>query len=641
MCGIVGIVGLNPLEPVDETRLKIMRDVLRHRGPDGEGLWTEGHVGLGFRRLAIIDVAGGAQPMPNEDGSVWVVFNGEIYNHAKLRPWLEARGHRYRTRSDTETIVHLYEEEGERCVERLQGMFAFAVWDRARRRVLLARDRLGIKPLYYALTDRELVFASEIKAILASGAVPAALNTAIVPEFLASRYVAGPETFFRGVTKLLPGRTLTWSADEGVRERRYWSLPAAVSGADLTMVEAAGRVRAGLEAAVQSHLMSDVPLGLFLSGGLDSSALAGLMSRMVRAPIRTFSVGLPDTDSNELDWARLVARAVRSVHREVVVTPSEFFDALPRLIRHEDEPIAFTSSVPLYFVSRLAAEDVKVVLTGEGADELFLGYHRYRITHWNDRLGRVYGKLAPSGLRRTVGRSLARLPRRLGRYAVRTFLGLEPGPRHLFCENFAVFPTTMQQELLAEPELLAARDPYATALAGYAAAPGGDLDRLSHADLQTYLVELLMKQDQMSMAASIESRVPFLDHEFVERVAAMPGRLKLRGWQTKAVLREAVRDVVPREILARRKMGFPVPVGRWLRGPFRPLVDELVLGPRALDRGLFDPGALRRLAGAHRAGAADHGDRLWLLINLELWQRMFLDGEDAAGIMDGLGTSCA
>src|SRR5207302_1314359 len=299
MCGIVGIAGLNPLEPVDETRLKIMRDVLRHRGPDGEGLWTDAHVGLGFRRLAIIDVEGGAQPMPNEDGSVWVVFNGEIYNHAKLRPWLEARGHHYRTRSDTETIVHLYEEEGERCVEKLQGMFAFAVWDRPRQRLLLARDRLGIKPLYYALTDRELVFASEIKAILASSALAPALNRAIVPEFLANRYVAGAEPVFRGVMKLLPGRT--------------------------------------------------------------------------------FSVGLPDADANELNYAQLVARAVGSVHREVVVSPGEFFDALPRLIRHEDEPIAFTSSVPLYFVSRLAAEDVKVVLTGEGADELFLGYHRYRI----------------------------------------------------------------------------------------------------------------------------------------------------------------------------------------------------------------------------------------------------------------------
>jgi len=640
MCGIVGIVGLNTSEPVDETRLKIMRDVLRHRGPDGEGLWTEGSVGLGFRRLAIIDVEGGAQPMANEDGSVWVVFNGEIYNHAKLRPWLEGRGHRYRTRSDTETIVHLYEEEGERCVERLQGMFAFAIWDRTRQRLLLARDRLGIKPLYYALTDRELVFASEIKAILAGGTVVPALNTAIVPEFLATRYVAGSETFFKGVRKLLPGRTLTWSAGDGARQRRYWALPAEIEESGMEPGEAARYVRGGLEAAVKSHLMSDVPLGLFLSGGLDSSALAGLMSRVVREPIRTFSVGLPDVDANELGYAQLVARAVRSVHREVVVTPGDFFEALPRLIRHEDEPIAFTSSVPLYFVSRLAAEDVKVVLTGEGADELFLGYHRYRITHWNDRIGRSYGRVAPAGLRRAVAGSLGYLPRRLGRYATRTFLGLEPGPRSLFCENFAVFPTALQLGLLANPDLLAARDPYEAALERYGAAPGGDLDRMSYADLQTYLVELLMKQDQMSMAASIESRVPFLDHEFVEQVATMPGRLKLRGWQTKAVLRDAIEDVVPREILTRRKMGFPVPIGRWLRGPFRPLVDDLVLGPRALARGLFEPGALRRLVQAHRTGAAEHGDRLWLLINLEIWQRMFLDGDDAGSIMDGTG-SCA
>src|SRR6059036_3568680 len=401
MCGIVGIVGLNPLEPVDETRLKIMRDVLRHRGPDGEGLWNEGHVGLGFRRLAITDVEGGAQPMPNEDGSVWVVFNGEIYNHAELRPWLEARGHRYRSRSDTETVVHLYEEEGERCVERLQGMFAFAVWDRARRRLLLARDRLGIKPLYFALTDRELVFASEIKAILAGGAVAPALNTAVVPEFLANRYVAGSETFFHGVTKLLPGRTLTWSADDGVRQRRYWALPAEVDDG-VTPVEAAGRVRAGLEAAVQSHLMSDVPLGLFLSGGLDSSGLAALMAPMVRAPIRTFSVGFAEREANELGYARLAARAVGAEHREVVVSPGEFFQAVPRLIWHEDEPIAFHSSVPLYFVSRLAHEHVKVVLTGEGADELFLGYNRYRVTAWNDRVGAMYGAVVPRTIRQRL-----------------------------------------------------------------------------------------------------------------------------------------------------------------------------------------------------------------------------------------------
>src|SRR5438128_4729418 len=623
MCGIVGIVGLNAREPVDGTRLKSMRDVLHHRGPDGEGLWMEGPVGLGHRRLAIIDVEGGAQPMPNEDESVWVVLNGEIYNHAALRPGLESRGHRYRTRSDTETIVHLYEEEGERCVERLQGMFAFAVWDRARQRLLLARDRLGIKPLYYAWTDRELIFASEIKAILAGSTVPSAFNTAILPEFLANRFVAGAETFFRGVSKIRPGTTLSWSPSGRFQERRYWRLPADTDGSDASLADQARETRARLETAVRSHLMSDVPLGLFLSGGLDSSGLAALMARVVKEPIRTFSVGVPDADANELAYARLVARAVGAVHREVVVSPAEFFGALPRLVWHEDEPIAFPSSVLLYFVSRLARDHVKVVLTGEGADELFLGYNRYRVTAWNERAGRVY-RFVPPAVRAAIRNSVGSWPAPVRRRARRTFVALEAGPRALFCENFSVFPTAAQRQLLADPTLLDARDPHAEALRCFAGAPGGTLDRMSHADLQTYLVELLMKQDQMSMAASVESRVPFLDHEFVEHVAAMPGRFKLRGWQTKAVLREALHDVVPRPILRRKKMGFPVPIGRWLRGPFWPIVQEFVLGPRARRRGLFEPGALRRLAEQHRAGVAEHGDRLWLLTNLEIWQRVFL-----------------
>jgi asparagine synthase (glutamine-hydrolysing) len=640
MCGIVGIVKLNPEEAVEEARLKRMRDVLRHRGPDGEGLLIDGPVGLGMRRLSIVDVAGGHQPMANEDETVWIVYNGEVYNHADLRPGLERHGHSYRTRSDTETILHLYEEEGERCVERLQGMFAFAIWDRVRGRVLLARDRLGIKPLYYAFTDHELLFASEIKAILAGGSVRPALNQTILPEFLATGFTAGPETFFRGVRKLLPGRTLSWSPAEGFAERRYWQLPVNLDDSPKTLEERASEVRARLEAAVRSHLMSDVPLGLFLSGGIDSSGLAALMAPMVREPIRTFAVGFSDPEANELAYARLAARSVGAEHREVVVSSAEFFDALPQLVWHEDEPIAFPSSVPLYFVSRLAREHVKVVLTGEGADELFLGYNRYRVTAWNERLGRAYWALTPRALRGKVRGLTRRLPKPLRRYVGRTFLALEPGHRALFYENFAAFPTIVQPPLLADPGLLAGRDPYAEGLRCYEEAAGGPLERMSHADLQTYLVELLMKQDQMSMAASVESRVPYLDHLFVEHVTAIPGRFKLRGWQTKAVLRAALRDLVPREILTRRKMGFPVPVGRWFRGPFWPVVQELVLGPRALQRGLFEPSFLRRLAEEHRAGTAEHGDRLWLLVNLEIWQRIFLDGDDIAGVMPPTRARC-
>ena len=632
MCGIVGIVKLDPRETVEEARLKRMRDVLRHRGPDGEGLWIDGPVGLAMRRLAIVDVAGGHQPMANEDETAWIVYNGEIYNHADLRPGLEQRGHAYRTRSDTETVLHLYEEEGERCVERLQGMFAFALWDRARRQLLLARDRLGIKPLYYAYTDDALLFASEIKAILAGGSTRPALNETILPEFLATGFVAGPETFFRGVRKLLPGRTLSWSPPDRLRERRYWRLASTIDDAPVTLEERAREVRARLTGAVRSHLMSDVPLGLFLSGGIDSSGLAALMAPMVKEPIRTFAVGFSDPEANELAYARLAARAVGAEHREVVVAPSEFFGTLPNLVWHEDEPIAFPSSVPLYFVSRLAREHVKVVLTGEGADELFLGYNRYRVTAWNERLGRAYWALTSRGLQGKVRGLTGRLPKPVRRYAARAFPALEPGPRALFYENFATFPVALQPQLLADPGLLASRDPYAEGLRCYEEAPGGTLERMSHADLQTYLVELLMKQDQMSMAASVESRVPYLDHEFVEHVTAIPGRFKLRGWQTKAVLRAALRDLVPREILTRRKMGFPVPVGRWLRGPFWPVVREFVLGPRALHRGLFEPAFLRRLAEEHRTGTAEHGTRLWLLMNLEIWQRIFVDGEDLSAV---------
>jgi asparagine synthase (glutamine-hydrolysing) len=632
MCGIAGIVKLDPQEVVEEARLVRMRDVLRHRGPDGAGLLRDGPVGLGMRRLAIVDVAGGHQPMANEDESVWIVYNGEIYNHAALRPELLARGHLYRTRSDTETILHLYEEDGERCVERLQGMFAFAIWDRSRRRLLLARDRLGIKPLYYAVTDHELLFASEIKALLAAGPLRPALNAAVLPEFLATRFVAGEGTFFRGIRKLLPGRTLLWSPTDGLRERRYWRLPVALDERPSTLQERTQELRARLEAAVRSHLMSDVPLGLFLSGGLDSGGLAALMAPMVQGPIRTFAVGFSESEANELAYARLVARAVGAEHREIVVSPTEFFTALPTLVWHEDEPIAFTSSVPLYFVSRLAQEHVKVVLTGEGADELFLGYPWYKVTAWNERLGRPYWALAPRRFQERVRRAVPTLPSSIRRYARRTFLALEPEPRTLFYENFAAFPEPLRRTLLADSELLDGRDPYVEELRCYAEAPGGTPERMSHADLQTYLVELLMKQDQMSMAASLESRVPYLDHELVEHVAALPARFKLRGWRTKAVLREALRGLVPPAILTRRKMGFPVPVHRWLRGSYWPVVEEFVLSPRALARGLFHPPALRRLAEEHRRGIWDHGERLWLLVNLEIWQRTFLDREETDAI---------
>ena len=640
MCGIAGILKFDPRDRAETPRLHRMSRVLTHRGPDGDGLMADGQVGLAHRRLAIIDVAAGAQPMSNEDGSIWIVFNGEIYNHNDLRGELQALGHTYKTRCDTETIVHAYEEFGERAPERLQGMFAFAIWDARQRRLLLGRDRLGIKPLYVACTDTELLFGSEIKAILAASSTTPPLDERALPGYLAHGYVNGEQTLFRGITRLQPGHTLSWSLDAGIRQRRYWRLPppldftrgkAAETPAQSFDREAA-KLRPRLAAAVKRHLMSDVPLGVFLSGGIDSSVIAALAAQQSAKSLQTFAVGFDDPRANELGYARQVAASIGSQHRDIVVTPGQFFDELPRLIWHEDEPIAFPSSVPLYFLARLAREHVKVVLTGEGADELFLGYNRYRVTHWNMRLGRPYQAIVPATVRRRIMQAIRRAPGAVGRIGRRSFLGLDPGLRHTYLENFAVIRELEQHSLLANPGLLN-RDLYEGALQRLDRDGGDLLDRMGRFDLETYLHELLMTQDQMSMAASIESRVPFLDDRLVADVVPLPSSFKVRGWRTKAILRAAVEGLVPPAIISRRKMGFPVPIGAWLRGGFAPLIDEFVLGPRATARRLFDQAALRRLAAEHASAAANHGERLWLLINLEIWQRIVHDGESPDHVM--------
>ena len=632
MCGIAGILKFDARASAEPERLRRMSRALAHRGPDGDGLLAEGPIGLAHRRLAIIDVEGGQQPMANEDGSIWIVFNGEIYNHADLRKELERRGHRYRTRSDTETILHLYEEDGDAVVDGLHGMFAFAIWDSRRRRLLLARDRLGIKPLYVAESTGELLFGSEIKSILAVRPGRPTIAHNALPEYLAAGFASGEQTLFAGITRLLPGHTLTWAADEGLQRRRYWQLPRVNRTPARSFDDTAAELRADLMSAVRRHLMSDVPLGVFLSGGLDSSALAAMVSGMAPKPLRTFSVGFDDPAANELAYARQVALQIGAEHHDVLVSPAQFFSALPRLVWHEDEPIAFPSSVPLYFVSRLASDHVKVVLTGEGADELFLGYNRYRVTHWNARLGRPYWALMPRAVRARVRSLVRHLPRRIRRIAARSFLAFEPGLRELYLENFAVMPESERRRLLARPHPVGS-GVHSEALAVLEDDRGDLLSRMGRFDLHTFLHELLMKQDQMSMAASIESRVPFLDDAIVEKVAALPSSYKVRGWQTKAVLRAAVRDLLPAAILTRRKMGFPVPIHRWLQHDYRSLVDEFVLGPRAHARRLFDAGALRLLAAEYASGAARNGDRLWLLINLEIWQRVFLDGEAPEHVM--------
>lgn len=642
MCGINGIaLSSNSRRSIGAGVVERMRDVLSHRGPDDAGIFVDarnGHVALGHRRLSIVDVASGQQPMTNEDGSLHITYNGEIYNHAGFRDSLEARGHVYNTHCDTETILHLYEEYGASCVEHLRGMFAFAIWDSRKRELFIARDRLGVKPLYYVhANDGSFYFASEIKALFEAEAVKPELNYNALPDYLANHAPSGEETMFRGVKRLMPGHTLLWRYGR-LELNQYW---------DLSFAKRDDHNRSDADyiaewtdlftESVRLRLMADVPLGMFLSGGIDSSAIAAVMSGMVSDPIKTFSVAFAEREANELAYARIVAQAFKTNHHEVVVTPQEFFAALPNLVWHEDEPLAHPSSVALYFVSRLAAQHVKVVLTGEGSDELLAGYGRYRKTILNVKLAKQYERFVPAGLRTTVRNQVEALPTsRLKQQLSRTFLTQPSDLESIYFDNFAVFPRSLQSQLLTPEarEQFTTSDPYHVMRGLFAQSNAASLlDKILYADTKTYLHELLMKQDQMSMAASIESRVPFLDHKLVEFSAALPERMKLRGATTKYILRESMSDVLPQAILSRPKMGFPVPIGSWFRGAFRSVVDEYVLSERAISRAVFDPAFLRSLVERHQRGE-DHSERLWSLVNFEMWQRQFFDAEPATNFAE-------
>ncbi len=638
MCGISGIVySRQSSREVSKSILVRMRDVLQHRGPDDAGLFIEGPVGLAHRRLSIVDLSLGHQPMTNEDGTLQIIFNGEIYNHADYRQDLKARGHIFATHSDTEAILHLYEEYGMGCVDHLRGMFAFAIWNRRTKELFIARDRLGVKPLYYVhTTDGSLFFASEIKALLAADAVRPELNHAALPDYLANHATSDDTTLFTKVRRLLPGHTLLWR-DGNLHIECYWdACPREFAeGPSRSVAEYIDEWRELFQTSVKLRLMADVPIGTFLSGGIDSSAITGIMSKMVADPIKTFSVAFNAPEANELEYARVVARAFGTDHHEVVVEPGDFAAALPHLIWHEDEPLAHPSSVALYFVSQLAQRYVKVVLSGEGSDELLAGYNRYRTTLLNLSAGKIYHRFTTEGMRRCVRNAASRFaPESIQRKLPRTFLWLPPDVSALYFDNFAVFPRQMQRHLFSKElwDRIGQINPYAGMLSYFDAAPSATLlQRLLYADLKTYLHELLMKQDQMSMAASLESRVPFLDHKLVEFSTALPERLKLRSWTTKYVLREAMKTLLPKTILNRPKMGFPVPLVRWFRGEFLPLLEEYVLGNRALSRNLFQPNFLRQLVHEHSTGKADHMERLWTLINFEIWQRIFIDGESPSG----------
>ncbi|MCY7375333.1 MAG: asparagine synthase (glutamine-hydrolyzing), partial [Pyrinomonadaceae bacterium] len=596
-----------------------------NRGPDDAGLFVDKNIGLGHRRLSIVDVAHGAQPMTNADESCVIIYNGEVYNHADYRAELEAKGYEFQTHCDTETILHLYEEHGEKCVEFLRGMFAFAVWDKRKNELFIARDRFGVKPLYYVHDAQgSLFFASEIKSLLKADAVKPELNYDALPDQLANHGTSRDETLFKNVKRLLPGHTLSWR-DGKIKIEKYWDVsfePKHEAKSDKDYIE---EWREMFKKSVELRLMADVPLGMFLSGGIDSSAICAVMAEMVDEPVKTFSVGFVEREANEFAYARIVADKFKTEHHEITITPDEFFAELPNLVWHEDEPLGFVASVPLYFVSKLAQKHVKVVLTGEGSDEILGGYGRYQKTLKLLQYGEKYESLTPKFLRRAVKSGVSAVGGKL----TRTFLTRTSDIESLYFDNFAIFNRAMQANLLtdATKERIADENPYSHLHEWLENSDAAEtLDKLLYADTKTYLHELLMKQDQMSMAASIESRVPFLDHQLVEFTAKMPTRLKINGGTTKYLLKEAMRGILPDEILTRPKMGFPVPVGAWFRHQYKHIVDEYVLGERALNRGIFNADCVREIVSEHNAGA-NHAERLWFLVNFEMWQQRFLDGE--------------
>ncbi len=645
MCGICGVLELEDGRSVDRAVIEKMNEQITHRGPDDDGVYLSDGVGLAMRRLSIIDLSTGHQPISNEDGSVWIVFNGEIYNYARLREDLVSRGHVFSTQSDTETIVHLYEEYGRDCVEHLRGMFAFAIWDAPRRRLLLARDRLGIKPLYLRRSGERLIFGSEIKTLLAHPGVAAELDRSQVPEYLAFGYLTGEQTLFRGIEKLPPGHTLQIDLDGDTDMRQYWDLSMVDAGETRPEEYYVRTYREMLEEAVSSHLMSEVPLGVFLSGGLDSSTIAALTKKMVSGPVETFSVGY-DTPESELGYAAEVAAHLGTKHHEVKVGAKEFFDILPAMIWHEDEPIVWPSSVALYFVARMAKERVTVVLTGEGADETLGGYTRYAASVWNRRLDRIYRRTTPGFLRSWVRSGIAGsglLKADLRRRLQHSFIGRDLGdwPRWYFEDFYVAFTEAEQAGLLRQELRPADGSTLRSSLAAWDRSSGDPLKRLLYTDMNSYLIELLMKQDNMSMAASVESRVPFLDHELVEFAASIPTRYNVRGLAGKRILKKGVTDLLPDSIIHRRKMGFPTPLRSWLRAETLDDVESLMLSGECLDREIFEPDALRALFAEHRSLHKDNTDRIWRLLNLELWCRVFLDGRPHGRSLAAMAGSAA
>src|SRR5215468_5558885 len=616
MCGIAGLLSLGG-KPVSQEEVESMCDAMVHRGPNDAGYYAGTEAVIGMRRLSIIDIDGGHQPVHNEDRTVWVVFNGDIYNFKTLRTSLERAGHRFYTETDTEVIVHLYEQYGASCVDRMRGMFAFAVWDDRRKTLLLARDRLGIKPLFYTIVDGRLAFGSELKVVLQLPEVEQRLNWGSVNHFFSGMTTPSDESIIEGVHKLKPGHLMTASARRGIRVRQYWDVE---FDPDYTKTEEnfVERLRDLLEESVRLRLIADVPLGAFLSGGIDSSAVVATMSRISSGPVKTFSIGFPDRDYNELDYARKVARQFGTDHHEVIVDPNvlSIIEDLPWFL---DEPFGDSSAIPTYMVSKLAAENVTVVLSGDGGDELFAGYDRYLKERKERRLAKI-----PSPIRKVAGFAGWLMPEGLkGRNFLR-HLALNGAERYFDANTLF---REREKALLFEPDLYKAIHDEDSRRICRGFLENGHmhwLSSLQYLDTKNYLSnDILTKVDRMSMAHSIEARVPLLDHKLVEFAATIPPELKLRGTTTKYIFKKAMEGILPKDILYRPKRGFAVPLSRWFRGQLNGYVRDLLLDNTSRQRGIFNPGYIERLLRLHESGR-DMDFQLWTLITFELWCRRFL-----------------
>jgi asparagine synthase (glutamine-hydrolysing) len=627
MCGIVGMVNLDG-RAADAALLGRMNDAIFHRGPDEDGVYLKEHVGLAMHRLAIIDLEGGQQPISDEGGTAWIVYNGEVYNYREVKKELEARGHRFHTDCDTEVVLHAYLEYGEDCPKHLRGMFAFAVWDERRGELFVARDRVGKKPLLYARTATAFVFGSEFSALLRHPSVGREIDRAALDDYLTFMCVPAPQTAYRDIRKLEPGHSLTLTRDGEVRTRRYWE-PDFSKKVRLTEEEAGARALELLREAVRVRLMSEVPLGAFLSGGIDSSAVVALMAEESSGPVKTFSIGFEEQDFSELHHARRVAERVGAEHHEFVVRP-DALEVLPTLVEHYGEPYADSSAIPTYYVARETRKHVTVALNGDGGDECFAGYERYAAMRLSERYRRLPGLLREGVIRQALELLPISEQKRTRAGKVRRFVraaSLPPVERYL---NWVGIVQREAKDELYTDEFrreVGHRDAADWLRPWFARANGaGVVDASLLADTMTYLPnDLLVKVDIASMANSLEARSPFLDHHVIEFAASLPENLKLRGLTTKYILKKTLQKLLPSENLTRSKMGFGVPIGQWFRGQMQPFLRENLLSERAAGRGLFRPEAVRRMVELHTRGERDYTHQLWTLLMLELWFQRFID----------------